>query len=156
MEAGFSKSSLINIIDNPIDKQIIRGLCLAALAKGKEHIPELMIGSAYNSRKPSLLNYTKISFKNIYFFVKEYVFLSSMDFIQRSLSPAFSFVWREMPPSAVSTIYIRYVDKMLLTWRNSEIFTKFATRVERWTHYLPHIHKSKLLENGKTIPYVLQ
>lgn len=32
MEAGFSKSSLINIIDNPRDKEIVRELCLAALA----------------------------------------------------------------------------------------------------------------------------
>lgn len=35
MEAGFSKSSLINIIDNPTDKEIVRDLCLAALAQGK-------------------------------------------------------------------------------------------------------------------------
>lgn len=155
MEAGFSKSSLINIIDNPTDKEIIRGLCLATLAKGKEHIPELMIGSAYNSRKPSLLNYTKISFKNIYFLVKKYIFLSCMDFIQHRLSPAFSFVWSEMPPLAVSTIYIRHVDKILLTWRDSEVFTKFGTRVLCWTHF-PQIFKSKLLENAKTIQYVLQ
>lgn len=31
----FSKSSLINITDSPIDKEIVRGLCLAALAQGK-------------------------------------------------------------------------------------------------------------------------
>lgn len=36
MEAGFSKSSLINIIDNPTDKEIVREFCLAALAQGKK------------------------------------------------------------------------------------------------------------------------
>lgn len=36
MEAGFSKSSLINIIDNPTDKEIVRELCLAALAQEKK------------------------------------------------------------------------------------------------------------------------
>lgn len=35
MEASFSKRSLINIIDNPTDKEIVRELCLAALAQGK-------------------------------------------------------------------------------------------------------------------------
>lgn len=35
MEASFSKRSLINIIDNPTDKEIVRELCLAVLAQGK-------------------------------------------------------------------------------------------------------------------------
>lgn len=62
MEASFSKSSLINIIDNPTDKEIVREFCLAALAQGKKHIPEVMIQSAHNSRQPSLLNSTKWGF----------------------------------------------------------------------------------------------
>lgn len=93
MEAGFSKSSLINIIDNPTDKEIVRELCLAALAQGKKHIPEVMIQSAYNSRKPSLLNSIKWGFfKTVYFLVTQH-----KGFIQFRASPTFTCTWNEMP-----------------------------------------------------------
>lgn len=71
MEAGFSKSSLINIIDNPADKEIVRELCLAALAQGKKAHSRSDDTICTQFQKTKFTEFYKVGcfFKTLYFLV---------------------------------------------------------------------------------------
>lgn len=70
MEASFSKRSLINIIDNPTDKEIVRELCLAVLAQGKNSFQKRWYSRhtiSENQVYCGLLARSRFFFKILYF-----------------------------------------------------------------------------------------